>query len=85
VGSEDKGRLEGDSGKYYSGGILMVHKMKWKINIADQDDKVVSFQVLKDGKVEFENSQFDKDELIELITEGNYDYDVIHARRARVE
>jgi len=48
------------------------------VKIEGQTDRRVHFQVLdKDGKVRFDNPDFDKFELIELITEGNYDVEEV--------
>lgn len=50
----------------------MVDMNKWTIKIKDQPDNSVHFQIFHDGKLDFDNPRFNKDELIELITEGNY-------------
>jgi hypothetical protein len=47
--------------------------MRWEIKIEGQDNKRVHFVILKNGQPQFENDNFSKYELIELITEGNYD------------
>lgn len=51
----------------------MDKRTKMEVKIVGQDDRRVHFQVLDKGKVRFDNPDFDKFELIELITEGNYD------------
>ena len=48
-------------------------KKKWKVKIKEQDDKVVHFHIFEGKKLYFTDPIFDKERLIDLIIEGNYD------------
>jgi hypothetical protein len=45
----------------------------WKVKVVGQDSKRIHFQIFQDGVLMFDNPNFSKAEMLELITEGNYD------------
>ncbi len=47
--------------------------MEWEIKIVSQNDVNVHFQIYHNGKLDYDDEHFSKNELIELITEGNCD------------
>ena len=72
--------------KRSSTGHGKVPRDSWRLRIVGQDSRRVHFQIRRDGKLMADNPDFNKSELIELITEGNYDVvDAATHERRRIE
>ena len=59
----------------------MVHKLK--VKIVGQSDKRIHFQIFENDILMFDDPDFSKHEILELITEGNHDIDEAEEERRR--